>query len=100
MSVTPNPELVSFLRCPESLQSLSVADDTLVSSINERIARKELFDGRAQLVSSPIEGALVREDRRVIFPIREAIVSMHPMDMITVPQDAAPATQAAQAEEE
>lgn len=97
MSVTPNSELVSFLRCPESLQSLSVAEDALVASINERIARKELFDGRAQIISAPVEGALVREDRRVIFPIREAIVSMHPMDMITLPQEA---TQSAHAEEE
>lgn len=97
MSVTPKSELVSFLRCPESLQSLSVAEDALVASINERIARKELFDGRAQIISAPVEGALVREDGRVIFPIREAIVSMHPMDMITMPQEA---TQSAHAEEE
>ena len=50
-------ELISRLRCPETRQSLGVADDATLEKIRERCGRE-------------IEAALIRDDGRRAYPIR------------------------------
>lgn len=48
---------IALLRCPETKQGLSIADDQLVSTINEHT------DGQG------ISSALLREDKLVAYPV-------------------------------
>lgn len=82
MSSALKPELIAFLRCPESLQAVVLADEQQLGKINAKIAAGLVVDGREQRVSTPLSAALIREDKEVVFPIRDEIISMHPMDRI------------------
>ncbi len=62
-------ELLSILRCPETLQSLSLAPaDVLV-----RVAREQLLDCSGNPVALPLEAGLRREDGALLYPIRSGI---------------------------
>ncbi len=67
---------LSFLVCPESRMALVVADQTLLESMNTA-ARAGLLKNRAgQAVGYPLEGALVRTDRMVAYPVVDRIPLM------------------------
>jgi uncharacterized protein YbaR (Trm112 family) len=55
-----SPELLTLLRCPETRQQLTVAPDASLASLN---ASRE----------TPLEGALLRSDGKVVYPIRNGI---------------------------
>jgi uncharacterized protein YbaR (Trm112 family) len=71
-----NQELVDILVCPETKQSLTLAELDEVSGINQRIARGELATRRGAPVREPIDGALIRADRHYFYPIRDDIPIM------------------------
>ena len=55
-----NEALLSILCCPETRQPLKVAGPEVIAEVNKRLA-------------APIEGGLVREDRKRLYPIRNGI---------------------------
>jgi uncharacterized protein YbaR (Trm112 family) len=65
--------LVDLTCCPETRQSLRVADDALLSGLNARIAAGELRNRQADLVSEPLTAALVREDGQWLYPVRDGL---------------------------
>jgi uncharacterized protein YbaR (Trm112 family) len=69
-------ELLDILACPETKQALTLADPALLTTINERIRQGQLTNRRGSPVTEPIEGGLVREDRRYLYPIRDDIPIM------------------------
>ena len=69
-------ELLDILVCPESRQSLTLATAEEVAGINQRIARGELTNRAGAVVAQEIESALIREDRRYFYPIRDEIPIM------------------------
>ena len=71
-----NQELLDILVCPETRQSLTLADTDEVAGINQRIARRELTTRQGATVTEPVGGALVRADRQVFYPIRDDIPIM------------------------
>ena len=65
-----DPELLKILCCPETHQALHEADAALIEQINRAIAGGAVKSRAGQPVTEPIEGALVREDRQFLYPIR------------------------------
>ena len=66
-------EVLKILCCPETRQPLALADQTIVQSINVRIASGTLKNRAGTPVTTAIEGALVRQDGAVAYPIRQQI---------------------------
>lgn len=64
---------LSILCCPETQQSLAVADGALLDRVNQGISRGILVNVGQKLVPDQIEAGLVRADQKVIYPIRENI---------------------------
>ena len=66
-------DLLEILVCPESHQPLTEADAALVDRVNADIAAGKAKTVADQDVTEAIEGGLVREDGKVLYPIREEI---------------------------
>jgi uncharacterized protein len=66
-------ELLDCLLCPASRTSLAMADAALVKRLNEAAAAGRLTNVAGQNVERPMEAALIREDRTVVYPIRDGI---------------------------
>jgi uncharacterized protein YbaR (Trm112 family) len=64
------PELVKLLRCPETHQPLRLAEGTLLEELNKQVASGSLRNRAGNAVSSRFDGGLVREDGKVLYPIR------------------------------
>jgi uncharacterized protein YbaR (Trm112 family) len=68
--------LLKVLVCPESREPVALADDALVARINELIQDKMLRNRGGELVEDKAQGALVREDGRYAYLIRDDIPIM------------------------
>jgi uncharacterized protein len=66
-------KFLKLLVCPETHSKLTPADPRLVSQLNHALGRGELKNQAGRVLSTPIEGALVREDKQVAYPIVDNI---------------------------
>ena len=69
-------ELLKILVCPESRSSLELASNELIAKLNRLIARGSLLNKAGQKLEKPIDGGLVRADKRVLYPIVDDIPMM------------------------
>ncbi len=69
-------ELLKIMCCPETHQPLVVANSEQVTSLNSRILNKSLANRAGQPVTESLDGGLVREDGRFLYPIRKNIPIM------------------------
>ena len=69
-------ELLDILVCPETKEDVSLADPGLVEKINQTIAKGEVKNRGGEKVTEPIDGGLVRKDKRFLYPIRNEIPIM------------------------
>ena len=65
--------LLKILVCPESKQPVALASEAVLSRTNERIRARALKNRAGAAVTDEIDGALVREDGRLAYPIRDGI---------------------------
>ena len=79
------PELLQILRCPETHQKLTQADQTLVTKVNSAITGKTIRNRGGQPVTENIDGGLVREDGKFLYPIRSDIPVMLIDEAISLP---------------
>lgn len=68
-----NPDLLAILCCPETKQKVTVAEDTVILTLNSLVTRGELKNKGDRAVTEPFESGLVREDGTLLYPIRENI---------------------------
>ncbi len=68
--------LLAILCCPETKQSVSLADEGLIRRVNEAIGRGGLQNRAKQGVTQRVDGGLVRADAKIFYPIRENIPVM------------------------
>jgi uncharacterized protein len=74
--VNIDKELLSILCCPDTKQDVSLAGDDLIASLNARIQRGEIKNKAGQAVQEPLDGGLLRADKRILYPVREDIPVM------------------------
>lgn len=68
-----NQELLDILCCPETKQTLSVADARLIEKINQQIDQKKMRNRSGQVVAQKIDGGLIRKDKSFLYPVRDWI---------------------------
>ena len=71
-----DPELLALLVCPETHQELAEAGPVDVARINEAIGQGRVANAGGQAVSEAVEGALIRADGRIAYPVRDDIPVM------------------------
>jgi len=71
-----DPELLKIMCCPETHQTLALAEPSLIEKLNQQIAAGQLKNRAGQSVREKIDGGLVREDKKFVYPLRENIPIM------------------------
>lgn len=71
-----DPGLLKILCCPETHQPVTEADAALVAKLNESVAAGALKNRVGKIVGEKLDGALIRSDRAVAYPIRNRIPIM------------------------
>ena len=66
-------DLLQILACPETHQALAEADDALLARVNERISTGQAKNRAGNTVREKLEGGLVRQDGKLVYPIRDGI---------------------------
>lgn len=64
---------LDVLCCPETRQSLTLADTGLVASINKAIAAGSLKNRAGEIVLDPLEGGLLRQDGKWLYPLKDGV---------------------------
>ena len=71
-----HPDLLKILCCPETRQPLTLADAALIDRLNEQIQRGQLRNRAGRPVTERLDGGLLRQDGKFLYPIREEIPVM------------------------
>ena len=71
-----DPQLLAILCCPENKEAVSLLDQERLQILNEKITMGELQNKSGNLVKERLEGALLRSDQSVAYPIRDGIPIM------------------------
>ena len=66
-------ELVDRLICPANRTRLCVAEEALVTRLNQAIAAGRLKNVSGETIERPLEGGLLREDRTILYAVRDGI---------------------------
>jgi len=69
-------ELLKILVCPENKTPVRVAEQAQIDAVNGAIEAGTLKNRGGDLVDTPIDGGLVREDNAYLYLIREDIPVM------------------------
>ena len=71
-----DPELLEILVCPETHQPVRPADADVLDRLNAAIRSGGMTHRRGDAVSEPLDEGLIREDDKVLYPVREDIPIM------------------------
>jgi uncharacterized protein YbaR (Trm112 family) len=74
--VNIDKDLLAILCCPDTKQDVSLADTALIAKLNEAVSRGQLKNKANKPVAEPLDGGLIRGDRKILYPIREDIPVM------------------------
>ena len=74
--MTIDPALLEILVCPETHQPLNPAGADLLDRVNAAIRRGDATTRSGDAVGEPVTAGLLREDGKVLYPIREGIPVM------------------------
>lgn len=74
--VNIDKDLLAILCCPDTKQDVSLADEALIAKLNEAVSRGQLKNKASKPVTEPLDGGLIRGDRKMLYPIREDIPVM------------------------
>ena len=69
-------QLLEILCCPETRQDVSVAPDSLIETLNAKVAAGTLVNRAGTAVREKLDGGLLRADGKVLYPVREDIPVM------------------------
>lgn len=71
-----NPELLEILVCPETKQRLTFAETGVLDRVNQAAGAGGLKNQGGDRVKDRIEEGLVREDGKVLYPVKDDIPVM------------------------
>jgi uncharacterized protein YbaR (Trm112 family) len=80
-----DPDLLKLLCCPETHQGLRLADGELLKTINQMIGAGTLKNRAGRSVSEKLSEGLVRQDSKVLYPVRNDIPVMLLEEGIALP---------------
>jgi uncharacterized protein YbaR (Trm112 family) len=63
------PFLLDIIACPEKKTPLRVADAGLVDKLNAAVDKGKLRDRGGRVLGQRLQGALVREDGEIAYPV-------------------------------
>ena len=66
-------DLLQILACPETHQGLTEAGADLLKRVNDRIAAGKARNKGGHDVKDALEAGLVRQDGKIVYPIRDGI---------------------------
>ena len=81
-----NAELLALLVCPQTHQDVALATPLEIASINEAIRKGQVRTAAGNSVDQAVEGALIRADRTIAYPIRDGIPVMLVAEGLAIPQ--------------
>lgn len=64
---------LAMLRCPETRQTLQLADSTLLAKLNGQIAAGTLTNRHGTKLERSLDGGLLRADGQVVYQILDRI---------------------------
>ena len=73
---TIDKDLLAILCCPETKQDVSLVDSHTLERLNAGIEQGELQNKAGQPVKEKLDGGLIRQDRKIVYPIRDQIPIM------------------------
>ena len=71
-----DPELLEILVCPETHQMVRPAEAEVLDRLNQAIRAGGVTNRGGGAVDDPADEALVREDDKILYPVREDIPIM------------------------
>jgi len=71
-----DPDLLKIMCCPETHQPIAMAEPSVIEQLNQQIAAGQLKNRAGQPVKEKIDGGLVREDKKFLYPVRGNIPVM------------------------
>lgn len=71
-----DPELVEILVCPDTKLNVDLAPAETVEKINLAIKESIVLNVDGQSVNDPLQDGLLREDDKIIYPVRDSIPVM------------------------
>ena len=71
-----DPELVEILVCPETRENVELASVEIVEKINQAISAKRIRNVDDEPVTEALQDGLIRDDGKIIYPIRDCIPVM------------------------
>ncbi len=74
--VMVNSELLEIIVCPETMQTLKHADAETLGRVNQAVEDGSLENQGGDRVKDSIEEGLVREDGKVLYPVKDDIPVM------------------------
>lgn len=69
-------ELLDMLCCPETKQDVTLADSSVIASLNREIEAGRLKNRGGEAVREKLDSGLLRADRKILYPVREDIPIM------------------------
>jgi uncharacterized protein YbaR (Trm112 family) len=81
-----NEELLALLVCPATHQDVTLAMAGEIACLNEAIREGKVRTAGGNPVDKPVEGALIRVDRAIAYPIRDGIPVMLVSEGLSVSQ--------------
>jgi uncharacterized protein YbaR (Trm112 family) len=66
-------DLLAILACPETRQPLAEAGADLLKRVNERISAGSVKNVGGAAVKQALAGGLVRQDGKIVYPVRDDI---------------------------
>ena len=71
-----DPELVEILVCPDTKLNVDLAPAETVEKINLAIKENQVLNVDGQSVKEALQDGLLREDDKIIYPVRDSIPVM------------------------
>jgi uncharacterized protein YbaR (Trm112 family) len=71
-----HPDLLEILACPEDKTPVRLMEAAALATLNERIKKGSVKTRGGQPVTEPVQEALVRQDGRYAYPVRDDIPIM------------------------
>ena len=79
-------ELLALLVCPATHQDVTLATPDEIARLNDDIREGRVRTAAGKPVNEPVEGALIRADRSIAYPIRDGIPVMLVAEGLAIPK--------------